>query len=197
MSEQPTRGGRGRTSFLVMVAIGFVPLFIAYLLFFYFPGLIPTATTNQGRLIQPPLSIMDLGEETRAMIPAGKWTFIIIGGTPCDDTCKKAIYLARQVDVGVGKDSDRVQRVLVVQTTGFAGGPGERLTRDYPDMIVHYDPRGEAADRLNPVVGADSLDGKIFLADPNGNIILYFDQAEGGNPILKDLKHLLRLSNIG
>lgn len=197
MSQQQTSGGRGRTSFLVMAAVGFLPLFIAYLMFFLFPEWIPRSTTNEGTLIQPPFSIMDLGEETRRAIPGGKWTFMISATSACTDPCREAIYLARQVDAGVGKDSDRVQRVLLVGPGHLPANFREELLREYPDMLVHYDLRGLAAEALGRVVAEGTLDGKIFLADPNGNIILIFDQAEGGNPILKDLKHLLRLSNIG
>lgn len=197
MSQQQASGGRGRTSFLVMAAIGFIPLVIAYLMFFFFPEWIPRGTTNEGTLIQPPLSIMDLGEETRRTIPEGKWTFMISATGTCNDPCREAIYLARQVDTGVGKDSDRVQRVLLVGPGRLQASFRAELLREYPDMLVHHDMQGQAAEVLGRVLTGGPLDGKIFLADPNGNIILIFDQAEGGNPILKDLKHLLRLSNIG
>jgi hypothetical protein len=122
---------------------------------------------------------------------------MISATSACTDPCREAIYLARQVDAAVGKDSNRVQRVLLVGPGRLPTNLGEELLREYPGMLVHYDMRGRAAEVLGRALTEGTLDGKIFLADPNGNIILIFDQAEGGNSILKDLKHLLRLSNIG
>ena len=37
----------------------------------------------------------------------------------------------------------------------------------------------------------------LFLRDPNGNVILFYPAKNAGKPMLKDLKHLLKLSNIG
>ena len=47
--------GNSRKKLLLLAGIAFIPLFIAYGMFFFAPGLAPSDTKNNGQLIQPPL----------------------------------------------------------------------------------------------------------------------------------------------
>jgi hypothetical protein len=37
----------------------------------------------------------------------------------------------------------------------------------------------------------------IFLMDPIGNIFMVYPKGKAGKPMMKDIKHLLKYSNIG
>ena len=169
------------------MAFGFLPLLGAYLVFFFFPGLIPSGTTNEGTLISPPVGMTVLGDAVTSQIPAGKWTLLIFADEPCGADCQQAIYLARQVNTALGKDADRVQRALLLPSGQLPAGVD---VAGYPDMVIHYQA---------PTLSRTGLPGNatIYLADPVGNIILYYTPGQDGKAMLKDLKHLLKLSNIG
>lgn len=114
----------------------------------------------------------------------------------CGEACREALYVARQVNVALGKDSSRVQRVMLQGATQLDEEFTALLATEYPLMnrrVISAD----ALDRLRELVSEGSLDGHVFVADPNGNLMLYFTPGQEGGDMIDDLKHLLRLSNIG
>ncbi|MGB0691890.1 MAG: hypothetical protein ACPGPD_04220, partial [Pseudomonadales bacterium] len=50
---------------------------------------------------------------------------------------------------------------------------------------------------LGPLTAVSAASPLLFLVDPNGNVMMYFTLEKAGKPMLGDLKHLLKLSNIG
>jgi len=50
---------------------------------------------------------------------------------------------------------------------------------------------------LGPLTAVSAAFPLLFLVDPNGNVMMYFTLEKAGKPMLGDLKHLLKLSNIG
>lgn len=192
MSESETVPRKGRSTLLLLAALGFLPLFGAYFLFFFVPQFIPSGTTNQGTLITPPGTVAALGDAV-AGIPEGKWTLFVFVDDACDASCGRAVYLARQVHIALGKDSDRVQRLMLVAGDRLPPMFEGVMEAEYPDMMIRYGAPTRAASGLP---GAES-EGNVYVSDPNGNIILYYTEEQGGDSMIKDLKHLLKLSKIG
>ena len=173
-----------RKSLVGLFGIGFVPLIIAWVIFFYFPGLMPSGTTNEGELISPPVQASLIGLEAET----GRWTLIVPISESCDAACEERFYLARQVNVALGKESERVHRVMV--DLGAAPAKIDTLLREYPDLVRVPISASEFS--------ANLPDAKsIYLMDPIGNIFMIYDQEKAGKPMLKDIKHLLKISNIG
>jgi len=188
LSPEPTREQikASRTKLLVLIAIAFVPILIAFLLFRYLPDWRPEGTTNQGELIIPPLN----GKEISAdLLRVNTWVLLQPSGTSCDDGCEQMLYLSRQVVTGLGKNSARIGRMVVVPGT-VSDGFEQHLQQEHRDVtVVEAD-----AGLLNQVSPERPL---LFVMDPNGNIMMYYSLEKAGKPMLKDLKHLLKLSNIG
>lgn len=175
-----------RRKLVSLILIAFVPIFIAYAGFFYFPTMAPKVSTNGGQLVTPPLQ----GESISNQLALQKsWVLIqpIVGG--CDESCKELLYLSRQVTTGLGKDANRVSRVVL---TGAS----------LPDSLTML-LGSEHADIVMIEADISLLDGVttqrpvLFLMDPNANVMMYFTLDQAGKPMLKDLKHLLKISNIG
>jgi cytochrome oxidase Cu insertion factor (SCO1/SenC/PrrC family) len=175
---------QNRRSLVGLFGIGFVPVIIAWVIFFYFPGLMPSGTTNEGDLIAPPVQASVLGLEAET----GRWTLIVPITQACDAACDERFYLARQVNVALGKESDRVHRVMA--DLGATPTKIEALMMEYPSLVrVPV----AASDFKNQLSDTQS----IYLMDPIGNIFMVYDQEKAGKPMLKDIKHLLKISNIG
>ncbi len=180
-----------RTRLLLIFAIGVVPVVLAWILQYHFPQWLPDMTTNEGTLIQPPITI----EGTRTY-PAGKWTLLIPVSDRCDETCRQVFYLSRQVHVALGKDSDRLQRVVfatVPLSTGFA----EFLASRHGDVLIENADENGVVEKLRTVAPGIPAETMVFLMDPHGNIMMVYSPGQGGKPMLKDLKHLLKVSGIG
>lgn len=184
---------RGRRTLLILFAVAFVPLMAAYIVFFFFPSLVPEGRTNRGTLINPPAQALELFGEGPAGVAEGKWTLYLHTADRCDQVCLDTAYLSRQVNIALGKDSDRVQRVLLIEANDLSPEDRGRLSRDYPKMKLAFG----ANLSLPPALPTKEVRDVIYLADPLGNVMMYYRTAEGGKPMLEDLKHLLKLSNIG
>ena len=181
-----TQLNTSRGKLLILIGIAFVPIFVAFLAFQYFPDWRPTGTTNQVELIMPPVSAEAVSQE---LIGVGGWVLLQPVNGDCDEYCKQMLYLSRQVVTGLGKDSSRVRRVLTVPVD-----VREDLQRHLRDE--HGDIKVVPAEML-PLNRVSRETPLLFLMDPNGNIMMYYSLEKAGKPMLKDLKHLLRHSNIG
>ena len=183
MSETTNRS-RSRTKLLLLALIGFGPLFVAYAVFFYFPHLLPSTTTNNGELIDPPILLNEVDDSEKLL---GRWSLILIK-TECGVECDQLGYLATQVVKGLGKDSSRVSKVLLESDHA----PSFKQSRD-----AFYDFQSLKLTNTEALSQISKGRSGLFLKDPNGNFILFYPLKKAGKPMLNDLKHLLKLSNIG
>lgn len=174
---------KNRRSLVALFSIGLVPFFVAWIVFFFFPQLMPTGTTNEGDLISPPVQAAELGLGGQI----GEWTLILPIAATCDEACEQRLYLARQVNTALGREAPRVHR-LVLWTNGLA--PAEQVLAEYPKLESMPIDAAVVAEKL----GATD---RIYLMDPLGNIFMVYTVDIAGKPMLKDLKHLLKISNIG
>ena len=182
--NETTNKTRSRTKLLLLAAIGFGPLFIAYAIFFYFPSLLPSTTTNNGELIDPPIFMAEANDSGK---PNASWSLMVIE-IECGNECEQLGYLATQVVKGLGKDSSRVSKVLMRNNLAPATTSDNSAFKGFTSL------RSQDTEALSQIsLGRPGL----FLRDPNGNIILFYPVKDAGKPMLKDLKHLLKLSNIG
>ena len=188
---------RNRSKLVALFSIAVVPMMIAYAMFFYFPELIPVSTTNEGELIQPPLAVATLNLVDATPIPPGVWTLLIPVAGHCDEVCVQRLYLSRQIVIGLGKDADRVQRVALHSES--ADEPLLSLIEtEHPDLLSYdYD----ALALTSALASRSSLGAMdepvILLMDPNGNIMMLYRFDKIGMPLRKDIRHLLKISNIG
>ena len=174
-----------RKRFIALLLIAFVPMFIAYATFFHFPDWAPTGTTNQGELVMPSIDGTTMSEELATF---RTWVLIqpVEGG--CGDQCREMLYLSRQVVIGLGKDANRVQRVVLISTD--TPGLMEHLDVEHPDAKVV----SGMTNFKRIVTGNGSV---LLLMDPNHNVMMLYSLDKAGKPMLRDLKHLLKISNIG
>lgn len=192
---------RGRLVFLAIFMFFAIPLVAAWWLFLHTEPGRPWATSNKGDLISPARPLQNFapirnrtgGDYTLDDL-RGKWTLVFVPPAGCDETCKKNIYHMRQVWAALGRDADRVQRLLVFrkheqfdELSGFL--------ENYPRMQVVFD----AGNRLIGQIpfSEAALDRNIYLVDPLGNLMMAFPQTLDPRDMLQDLKKLLKISTIG
>jgi hypothetical protein len=196
---------RGRRQLVILAAIFFVPLLVAFWLY-YGPGdWRPTGGTNKGDLIDPavPLPAVALarpdGTRTSPDFLRGRWTIAYVGDGACDERCRKALYLSRQSRVALNKDMDRVQRVFLA--TGNCCDAAF-MAAEHPDVSIAV--LGDDADSQALLASFPELDGvgaasagRSYVIDPLGNLVLSYSAAAPDKALLTDVKKLLKLSHIG
>ena len=141
----------------------------------------------------------------------GLWTLMYVVEGECGRDCERNLYNLRQVRLALNQRKDRVRRVAVVQGPGQL--PAELLAEHRGLVVVGEAPGAPGARealveqvRTAPVDGqgpdgtdaggAAPLDG-VWLLDPNGNLVLRFAPDLDPRNMLKDVKHLLKVSRIG
>lgn len=177
---------RSRIAIIAVVVLFIIPVVIAKLVLdqHWYQG----AVTNRGTLLVPPLA---LSEETTAALPAG-WRLLYRQPQACSDYCERALFTLNQVDVALGKDSQRVTPVLLTHSDF-----------NHLNISAYQSVTRIESDTLYQVL--HSLPARtVMIIDPMGNVVMHYPLhlseqetlAEGKN-ILADLRRLLKLSRIG
>ncbi|XKH02250.1 hypothetical protein LG325_05565 [Marinobacter nauticus] len=200
-SDQPSprQIRRGRRTALLLFAVGFGPMIVASIM--YVTGwLNPSGQTNHGALIQPPVPVQELNLETADGTPFSdrfgveqadpQWHMLVLA-QECDSRCERLLYLARQVNIALGKNAPRVSR------SAWLGSVPADLAGSWPEEYRLMERlQRSGAGTWPQAINAAGQPG-IFLIDPFGNVMMRYGPEHTGKQLLKDLKHLLKLSQIG
>lgn len=182
-----------RSRFLLLVGLFVVPVVAAYLTYF---GWRPAGHSNYGELITVvPLqhgagkqydgSPLDLGALR------GKWVMVHVGPSNCDAACVRQLYLMRQIRIAQGKEQARIERLWVLTDAGVID---PALLHEHPGLHVW---RPAEAAFVEQFPAEQGREGHIYLVDPLGNLMLRFPEQPEPKRIMKDLKLLLKASQIG
>jgi len=191
----------GRIQFVLLAVLFFTPFVAAWMLYFYFPDLRPSGTTNYGELVSPikpvPEQSWTLPDGSKAVTSElnRKWTVLQLGGADCDAACGERVLLTRQLRTALNADRERVQRVLLVTDAAALPALQQRLAADHGDLLL----RAEAPGLDAAFFGSRDANA-LYLIDPLGNyLMLYPDRGTQSDfkGLQKDLKKLLKLSQSG
>ncbi|MFQ3261912.1 hypothetical protein [Reinekea sp.] len=159
----------------------------------YFSGvLIPDGQTNKGVLLSPVLSVTDFGYPEPVITDERKWTMLQVS-SDCKESCEEQVYVQRQIHIALGKLESRIERVLLTQDADITG-----LKQNYPRLTVNTTKESPLSKQLLDRVSAEDLaKNPVFIADPFGNVMLYFTNEHDYKAQISDIKKLLKLSTIG
>lgn len=183
---------------LLLLAVFVGPLLLAIVLFSLREWLPIAEPTANGTLIHPAQPIADIhvdlqdGKVVSLDHFREKWSYIAYFPEQCSLDCEAALFKLRQVISASGRFSTRVQYVLFGtnksqdehNTLVFARHPKLTIGR-----LKELSTEAEGKKPLQP--------GYIYLVDPNGNLMMQYDREATSKGMLKDIKKLLRISNIG
>lgn len=182
-----------RSKFLMLLGVFAVPVIAAYLAYF---GWRPAGHANYGDLLKvTPLQhtagrALD-GTPFNLDALQGKWLMVHVGAAACDADCAQQLYLMRQVRIAQGKEQSRIERLWVLTDPT---SPDPVLLRDHPGLFVW---RPDDAVFANQFPADQDRSAHIYLVDPLGNLMLRFPAEVDPKRMMKDLKLLLKASQIG
>ena len=188
----------GRIKFLLIVFIFTVPFVISYYLSKDYHAGGELQTSNYGSFINPIVELSEStfddysGENLNVNQHLTKWSLIYRMPKNCSQMCSDEIYLIRQVNIALGKDMNRLERVIVLNQTIPSSEVGDLVIK-YPKAIVVKNNSSTFINEINKITDRHVL----LLTDPLGNVILGYDEGFEGKKLLKDIKKLLKLSKIG
>lgn len=166
-------------------------------------------TSNNGTLITPPrqtgnLSFTDdVGATFAWQDLEPRWTMVLVNrGAVCDASCQERLYFTRQVHIALGKEFNRVQRVLLTTLPLEAVHLTEPGTEDQRRLAAYLDrehqglvPLTMASDDIaRHFTELTASEAQWFLVDPAGWLMMRFDDSLGYKAVISDLKFLLKNS---
>lgn len=188
---------RARIQLALIALLFFGPLVVAAFLYYggYLQGL--RASSNHGVLLSPVVSLTEQIQESPALeAGSGHWVLVSLLDGPCDETCEATLYKSRQCREMLGRDRDRLVRVLL---HGAEAPDTVFLSQEHPDLITTGDTGLSDALNNNSPAMLSGQDNKsaYYLIDPLGNLVMIFEADLAPSKMVEDIEHLLRLSRIG
>jgi hypothetical protein len=185
-AKSPASRRKGRLQ-LLLILLGVIgPMILAtgmYKLQFW----VPEGRSYHGELIGNGQTRADLGVQAQE----DRWQILVTAPKDCSVDCQQLVYLARQIQIGLGRDAGRASHALAVAQP-LSSEYDAKLTREYPQLqrypLSLTDFQKTAGDKAVP---------QLWIIDPHGNLVLRYDPTVKGKDLLNDLRHLLKLSNIG
>ena len=175
-----------------------VPIVAAYTYFFFGDH---SSKSNHGDLITPVIDIeaLQLKDLMNKIMPREKlthtWRMIYIVGKDCDDSCNKGLYHMRQINIALGKNQDRFQH-MIIHTDAMGNDFMQLVDTEHQASLHAYSSR-EILLNVFSAAETEIPSNSIYIMDPIGNIMMRFSPEISPKLILKDLNHLLKISQIG
>ena len=119
----------------------------------------------------------------------GKWVLSVYVTNA--DKSSDSIYLMRQLNVALNRDINKLKRVIFYSNKMLEGDL-DKIKADYPRVEIVEDKNGVLLNVLERNSKLNFNDeNPIFVIDPYGRAVMYFDPGTDPKLILKDLKVLI------
>ncbi|WP_286291638.1 hypothetical protein [Methylomarinovum tepidoasis] len=194
------RKRHGLWIFWLIVLIGAAPWLGAWYLVKH-PGLWGKPG-NHGQLLQPP---QPLSYELFQSVPGakkdlkqirGRWVMIHVIVPGDEPACRQVLDNTRRLHPLFSKDIPRVRRLAIWPEDRPPVAELRPHLFEDRDLYLARVPADFAA-RLTGWIGGPLRCGQLFLMDPLGNLMMWYDAGFDPYGLYRDLKRLLKASRIG
>lgn len=174
---------RGRLKLALLAAFFLLPIGASWVVWWF--DLAPGAPGNYGTLLSPrPAALPPLAALK------GKWVLVQFDGGGCAAACERKHYFMRQVRRAQGKEMTRIERLWLVTD---AAQPAPALLAAIEGTVIS----GQGAALAGSFPAERAVTEHIYLVDPLGNLMMRFPADPDPSRVIKDLKHLLKVSGFG
>ena len=120
------------------------------------------------------------------------WSIVTVDTTGCAEPCQAQVHLLKQLQTSLGKDSKRLQRVLLAPT--IKADTANALQKQYPDLVVLT---GTDVETIKFSTQFNAVVGSVYLIDPLGNLMMSYPADMNPKGMQTDIKKLLKNSWAG
>ncbi|KRA07827.1 MULTISPECIES: hypothetical protein [unclassified Pseudomonas] len=185
MSEVPDRRkGRWQLVLILLMVVG--PMVLATLMY-KLQFWVPDSRSYHGELIGNGQTRADIGVQA----DEDRWQLLVTAPATCAADCQQLVYLARQLQIGLGREASRASHALA-SAQPVAAQYDAKLKAEYP-QLQRYPLDLPTFTKSAAAPG----EAQLWIVDPHGNLVLRYDAKVKGKDLLNDLRLLLKLSNIG
>ncbi|MEE9548169.1 MAG: hypothetical protein V3V68_02315 [Nitrosomonadaceae bacterium] len=175
------------------MALMIAPIALSYLLFFWGA---PSGRVNYGELIEvkvlPDIALRKTDGVTFNISQLrGKWIMLVVDSGMCDESCRKKLYFMRQVRLMQKTEMGRIERVWLIDDDKI---PKSGILKDFKGTVLI---NAKGSEMLKAIPAKISQHDHIYMIDPLGNLMMRFPKDVDPSRMAKDLKRLLKISQIG
>ncbi len=188
----------GRLKMLLVLLACAAPVIASYFTYFVIR---PEGRTNYGELIAPtrelpaamPLTTLDGASVAPASL-RGQWLLVVVMTSACDAACEKRLLVQRQLREMLGRERDRLDKVVLVADGGVLKPELRAALEAAPTATVLRAPREALAQWLAPAAGR-ALEEHLYVVDPMGQWMMRMPPDAEPQRVMRDLNKLLRASS--
>ena len=168
-------------------------LVVTFSTLYFLSGMSPEGTKNNGVFFKSYFDLNDFknieGKQDLIKFEDGKWILSVY--VTNIDSSEESIYLARQLNVALNRDINKLKRVIFYSNKLLETNLKD-IKLQYPRVEIIEDKNGVLLNVLQRNSSLDfNIENPIFVIDPYGRAVMYFLPDTDPKLILKDLKVLI------
>ena len=168
-------------------------LVVTFSTLYFLLGMSPEGTKNNGVFFKSYFDLNDFknieGKQDLIKFEDGKWILSVY--VTNIDSSEESIYLARQLNVALNRDINKLKRVIFYSNKLLEPNLKD-IKLQYPRVEIIEDKNGVLLNVLQRNSSLDfNIENPIFVIDPYGRAVMYFLPDTDPKLILKDLKVLI------
>ena len=168
-------------------------LVVTFSTLYFLSGMSPEGTKNNGVFFKSYFDLNDFknieGKQDLIKFEDGKWILSVY--VTNIDSSEESIYLARQLNVALNRDINKLKRVIFYSNKLLELNLKD-IKLQYPRVEIIEDKNGVLLNVLQRNSSLDfNIENPIFVIDPYGRAVMYFLPDTDPKLILKDLKVLI------
>ncbi len=168
-------------------------LVVTFSTLYFLSGMSPDGTKNNGIFFRSYFDLNDFknieGKQDLIKFEDGKWILSVY--VTNIDSSEESIYLARQLNVALNRDINKLKRVIFYSNKLLEPNLKD-IKLQYPRVEIIEDKNGVLLNVLQRNSSLDfNIENPIFVIDPYGRAVMYFLPDTDPKLILKDLKVLI------
>jgi len=168
-------------------------LVVTFSTLYFLSGMSPDGTKNNGVFFKSYFDLNDFknieGKQDLIKFEDGKWILSVY--VTNIDSSEESIYLARQLNVALNRDINKLKRVIFYSNKLLEPNLKD-IKLQYPRVEIIEDKNGVLLNVLQRNSSLDfNIENPIFVIDPYGRAVMYFLTDTDPKLILKDLKVLI------
>lgn len=168
--------------FIILIVIFILPVIFSWIIYL-FHNEFHLRTSNRGILLPKPIQINSLLKKKKVK----QWSIIVASDLCEDNQVEKIIFNLHQLHIILGENRDRVNLQLWTDKKCIYN-----QVYDFRKIILD----SEEINKLEVAMN-HAFYNKIYLADPIGNLFMYYPLDTDLMNIYHDINHVLRASQIG
>ena len=168
-------------------------LVVTFSTLYFLSGMSPEGTKNNGVFFKSYFDLNDFknieGKQDLIKFEDGKWILSVY--VTNIDSSEESIYLARQLNVALNRDINKLKRVIFYSNKLLEPNLKD-IKLQYPRVEIIEDKNGVLLNVLQRNSSLDfNIENPLCVIDPYGRAVMYFLTDTDPKLILKDLKVLI------